>query len=727
MFCMAFSRPRVYLERVIRHRQQLLLWAAILAAGGTAAAVSPQWAYADYPCRIQFACPFGTNGYALLPFYHKDIGFEPDAFRIAGPPPNNAPLTWRLLGKTADRTLVLVQLDQPTTRTAQLLAYAAPAGVPRQGQEPGLRPTFPLAMTVQFNNPRFKGKPDTVERLLYMMQNSPRGGTLLPLTALPPTLPRLDRSCLLQLHTFILCPAEGAYGFRASGGDPLAGSVNGLPLTNGVAVITGPDCVPVRLLTASDNGQSSLMLEWMPPGATTFQAIPPEAFAGPALAVPRRVERLDRTLQPQFEADLDPPYAFHGLRGVFYPLTLLDRSENWLPYGLNQTWVFGDGSVLTNASPTRAFTNAGPHTITLSLGDELGFTTSVTHMVTWEEAIPRLYQLGAVPFPMAAAWYRSDILEPALLTEGSWPAGLEVRLTSRLTRMDGTVQLRTELIPPTHSPRITRMAACPAGEFDRLEWSIDHLGVVLTNGLLAALQPPFPSRPGRLQTDRLVDDAGRQIVYVIPRRPSVFPAPAAETNAPLLLIDDFITARTASDPSGTPDGFVALLADTLGQPLRLLPLSDWRQPGDAWKPLLKLADVPALAQTSTPCRILLALGGQDCALGVNPDSFERQAAALSDLLLQAGHRIIWVTPPPFPERPDKARLYAVALRRVAESRHLPVVDLFSLFAGSDSASAALFDPLFPNGLSAQGRRLAMDGIAEQLRRPPPSGESALEP
>jgi hypothetical protein len=124
--------------------------------------------------------------------------------------------------------------------------------------------------------------------------------------------------------------------------------------------------------------------------------------------------------------------------------------------------------------------------------------------------------------------------------------------------------------------------------------------------------------------------------------------------------------------------------------------------------------------------VLLAIGGQDCAAGIQPEEFERQAAALCDLLLQAGHAVTWITPPPFPERPDKARLYAVAIRRIAESRHLPVADLYSLFAGAEAGGQNLFDELLPSCLSAQGRKLAAERIAEQMR-PSTKGAAPVEP
>lgn len=708
----------------MRLRLSPIFLAAFYIAGGTAFAVTPHWAYTNYPARIQFDVPDGTNGVALLPFYHTDLGFEPDAFRLAGPPPASTSLTWRLLGKSPDRSLVLVQLDHPYNRPIQLLAYAAPAGVARTNEDPALECEFPI--TASFHTSRSRAIPDTLPRFLYMLQTASRQPRTLPIPEFPALLPHDNKPSLIQLQTYVLCPRSGPYAFRASGASPLFGFINGIPLTNNQVLVTGPDCAPVRLMTASSAKSSGLLLEWRPPDATGFQPIPRSAYAGPALAIPRKVERLDHTLQLQFEAEPQTPYGFRSLPGLFYPVTLKDRSENWLPYALTRNWRFAGDAVSTDAAPTLTFTSASPQAVTLLLSDELGFSESLTHVVTWGPAIPKRYQLAAIPFPAPAACFRADMLEPALMTQGNWPAALPLRLTACLRRLDGREQTNTFSITPSHTPAATRLAACPAGEFDSLSWSLSHLGVILTNGALAALHPPFPARPARLAGDRLEDDAGRRLVYVVPRLPAASPTPPlALTNMPLLLIDDFITARAAPESSGTPAGFAMLLGDALAEPVRILPLSDWRDPADAWKPLLKLVEVPERAGPA-PARLLLAIGGQDCAAGISPDDFERQAAALSDLLLQAGHAVTWVTPPPFPERPDKARLYAVAIRRVAESRHLPVVDLYSLFAGAEAGGRDLFDELRPACLSAQGRKLAVERIAEHVH-PEPKGAAPLEP
>ncbi|MFO7534482.1 MAG: hypothetical protein R6X19_02150 [Kiritimatiellia bacterium] len=670
----------------------------------TTGAVTPQWHYDDYPCRILFTCADSTNGCALLSFYHADTGFETDAVRIAAPANSNLP--WRLLDKTADRTLILVKLDKATPRPVQVLAYAAPAGVPRADHAPSLEAEYPIAVS---SFARGKRLPTALPHLLYMLQNNPRQGRTQPLASFPTSLTRDDKSAVMQFRTFVSCPRAGLYRFQATGPDHaflfLDGAVG--------SEVQGPAVTAIRLLTTAGPGQAPLTLEWQPPGETAFQPIPRSAFTAPSLAGIQKVERRDRTLQPQFDAEPLVPYAFRSLSPIFYPVRLTDRSENWLPHPLSPLWLFPNGETNANPKVLQTFTNNGPHTVTLSVHDELGFINSVSHVVAWDNLIPKQYRLAALPFPMPAAWFRSDTLEPALMTQGDWPAEYNLQLTARLRRLNGDEEIRTLAIAPTHTPVSHGLAACPAGEFDRLDWSISHLGVTLTNGSFTVLHPPYPTNGIRLAIDRLTDETGRQVVYVAPRLPAPPQPPAATSNSPVLLIDDFITARAAPDPSGRPEAFAQFLGEASGEPVRILPLSDWRDPADAWRPLLKLVEVPQLAGPK-PARLLLALGGQDCAAGLAAESFERQAAVLSDRLQQAGHAVIWVTSPPFPERPEKSRLYAGAIRRVAESRGLPVVDLYSLFAGATPGGRILFDPTQPDCLSTQGRKLAAERIAEVL-------------
>ena len=98
---------------------------------------------------------------------------------------------------------------------------------------------------------------------------------------------------------------------------------------------------------------------------------------------------------------------------------------------------------------------------------------------------------------------------------------------------------------------------------------------------------------------------------------------------------------------------------------------------------------------------------------VAPEAFERQIAALTDILLASKRRVVWVTPPPYPTELDRIRLFAAAITRVAESRQVPVADLFTGFLCTEDKSHPLFctERLVPTG---RGHMLAGKIIAGAL-------------
>lgn len=698
---------------------------AVGAACGTARAVSPPWAFTRYPARLHYTAPGGSALTALLHVEHADLGFDPETFRILGPPPGYQPLAWRQVDRAPGRTRLLAQLPPGAPHPAPLLLYAAAAGAPREDEQPGLASDAPIAATL--TPLRGRGIPDTLPRLIYMTQNERQTGRPILLQGLPANLPPQKRPALVTLTAIVACPEPGRYTFRASEAAPLFLFLNDQPAPGATGRIQGPDSVEVRIVTATHQGECPVRLDWQPPGADTFQPIPATAFVGVERLYPRKREQLDSTLQPFFEADLKPPYAFRGLPGRFYPLRLIDRSENRLPYAMTRTWSWPGQTTSTQPEPELTFTSPGPHPVTLSLEDELGFTAARTHTVAWDPLlIPHAYQLAAGPFPMPAAWFRHDPIEPALVTQGNWPASIELLLTATLRRTNGVETSRSLPIPATHFPQMTRLGACLAGEFESLAWTLSHQGVVLTNGRFVARHTPLQATPPRLAVDRLESEDGATLVYVTPRQRLDLTPPLLPTNAPLMLIDDCLSWPAAPSAGGTPEGFAALLREFLDAPVQIQPLADWRAAQDAWKPLLKMAETPARAGP-TPARLFLAIGGQDAAAGIAPDAFERQAAALTDLLLGVGHAVAWVTPPPFPEWADRARLYAVAIRRVAESRRLPVADLYSAFAGSDAEAATLFDAQARGFLSPHGRRLAAERLAAAMANGRPAPEGAPAP
>jgi hypothetical protein len=140
------------------------------------------------------------------------------------------------------------------------------------------------------------------------------------------------------------------------------------------------------------------------------------------------------------------------------------------------------------------------------------------------------------------------------------------------------------------------------------------------------------------------------------------------------------------------------------------PYSDGTQ---AYGPLVKLVSVPAAIGPEADVAVLSVCLG-DLLARRDPEVFEREAAALSDLL--AGARncpVLWVTPPPFPSMPGRTRPYAAAVKRVAAARLIPVADLFTAFKSRGAGMQDLFLGDNP-ALSGRGHELAARVIARAL-------------
>ena len=140
------------------------------------------------------------------------------------------------------------------------------------------------------------------------------------------------------------------------------------------------------------------------------------------------------------------------------------------------------------------------------------------------------------------------------------------------------------------------------------------------------------------------------------------------------------------------------------------------QARDAFAPLLKFADAWNLMQRE-PDVVILSLALNDFLAEVDPNGFERQIAALSDII-SASHDcpVVWATPPALPAGHGDLRPYAVAIRRVAAARNIPVADVFTAFE-TVGRERALFSPEGSLALSQAGQNLCAQVMARSLLRP----------
>jgi hypothetical protein len=147
--------------------------------------------------------------------------------------------------------------------------------------------------------------------------------------------------------------------------------------------------------------------------------------------------------------------------------------------------------------------------------------------------------------------------------------------------------------------------------------------------------------------------------------------------------------------------------------VRHAPLPDWESVPDAYGPFLKLVQIPRAVALGTDV-VVISVALRDVLAGVDPDAFERQLAALGDLIaFSMDCPVLWVTPPPYPADPDRIRPYAAAIRRVADARRMPVADVYTAFIGMRSESRPLFRRR-DLALSASGQALAAQVIARAL-------------
>jgi hypothetical protein len=226
--------------------------------------------------------------------------------------------------------------------------------------------------------------------------------------------------------------------------------------------------------------------------------------------------------------------------------------------------------------------------------------------------------------------------------------------------------------------------------------------------------------PARIEGDRLYDAAGTRLVLVPEegvssfRQPTPAPVPARRLGR-LVCVDDSLGVAGFVEPGAEPfDRILARLLEGRMEDVRYAPLPEWSQFPDSYGPLRTLVDVPVALIRERADVAILSIGLRDILELKDVERFERQAAALSDLVaVSMKIRTVWVTPPPYPSAPERSRVFAAAIRRVAEARGIPVADLFTAFRCATDSRHVFFqdNPLM---LSDPGHKLVGQQIVRAL-------------
>jgi hypothetical protein len=320
---------------------------------------------------------------------------------------------------------------------------------------------------------------------------------------------------------------------------------------------------------------------------------------------------------------------------------------------------------------------------------------------------------------MPAACYAGDPVAPVLVMRGDVAETFDFDVTCRATPLIGPSTATAHTVRLANGLRELPLFTGTADELAELTWDIAHEGISVLSGRIRVLRPPFSAVPARVEGENLFDAGGTQLVFVPHRQSGHYLQPAISLDQAfghLVCVDDFLAAQGLPGSEGIVafDRIVQRIVDGPDRPtVRHVSLPEWDDNTDGFGPLLKIVQVPAAIPRGTDV-VVLSLGLKDMLFRQDTESFERQIAAVSDLVSASlEYPVIWVTPPPFPGDSADARAFAAAVRRVAEARGMPVADLYTAFLGMRSGSRPFF---VKRGLalSDSGQNLAAQVIARAL-------------
>jgi hypothetical protein len=544
-------------------------------------------------------------------------------------------------------------------------------------------------------------------------------------------LPRGGGVRVAVLRSFLLCPRTGSYRFAVDCADAGFVVVDGEPVAAwpgeheprdwqlGAPVSLKAGVHRLDVYNVFDGKESRLRVGWQTPGRRETVAVRAADLVTACEATETRDERLDRTLQPGFVATPVRAYSFRGTSSVFVEAQYRNITENWIASEMGVRWRFGDGATSEENNPTHVYTAADSFKVTLEVRDKLGFVAACSDPIDCRQIEPEEYAVSFELTGLPAACFERDKATPFLMLEGSVPPDTAVEASWERTDRAGKVERGVQTVVLSGTAVFLPLPAVSAKDTDTLRWRVRHRQVTLEDETVAFVHVPFAVQPVRVEGDRLFDADGRRLVLVPDEAGGAFrqrPLDPASRFGRLVCVDDSLAvaglaATNRCEPF--PRILTRLLAGRV-QEVRYAMLPEWDSFQESYGPLRKLVDVAEVLRRNQADVAILSIGLRDILELKDVESFERQVAALSDLVA-AKTRVpaIWVTPPPYSSAPERSRLFAAVIRRVAEARGIPVADLYTAFRCTADNRHVFFqeNPLM---LSAGGHRLAGQQIARAL-------------
>lgn len=405
---------------------------------------------------------------------------------------------------------------------------------------------------------------------------------------------------------------------------------------------------------------------------------------------------------------------------IYTPVTLRDTSQNWISRNFKFNWRAGAGQQYSGRIVEAILAGNGPHRVELDVRDELGFVATATRMIALDPAVPNRYPLEAVMEGLPAVLFAADRVAPWLRVSGKVPPTIPLEGVCVMIDNEGSQkEIRNSVELNGIEDARVELPWTRASDLREIQWRVEHAGAPMVSGAIHFESAPFARIPVRTEEDRLYDADGARVVLVPTRYGGEQRQPAITTDrafGTLLCVDDALSApgarqRESSAPFETR---LTRIVDGPDRPeVRYSTLSPWESAPNAYGPLLKLVEIPSSVDDDVTV-VVLCVGLQDILGNVSVAEFERNAAALSDIVTTGMQRpVVWATPLPSSSSPGVVRDYAAAIRRVADARRIPVADLYSAIRGADDGTPLVTDsPAL--ALTDAGHRLTADLIARAL-------------
>ncbi len=464
-----------------------------------------------------------------------------------------------------------------------------------------------------------------------------------------------------------------------------------------------------------------------------FRRVESMSLVSSAVPVALRIEKKNKTIHAGVTVSVGRPYRFRGMEQTFVPVTLKDFSRNdlsseydvrWYPSTAGVIDVDGDSSrsafhtgtkALKGESLTHLFDSTDLHRVKVEVRDALGFVSSLEREVDTRNLQYSEYSVSATPVNVFPCMYGADIVEPSVRVVMKGHDGLGFLLSWKWFDLDGKEHSGNSTILATRRAKTVTLFSARAEKVGEVEWELSHRGYKLDAGKMKFCSFPFRNFPASASEDRLYDSKGVQLVYVSSRGSPNFKQGAIRTahlKGGVTCFDDMLAS-------------IRPLAGAGAGLKEILPGMLWRDEGSFRMHRLSTRGkhnvfgvAGILLDTSTKTEssggvAVLSMGRDHFLAYDRPDQFERMLAAVTDILLsRRAMRTVLVTMPPIGDDREAVRKYAVAARRVADARGVPVADLYSGVMGMGENIV----PFEGDGseLSDEGLRLTAQIIARTI-------------